>query len=78
MTHEQAYQWLHGDRVEYSMCRSAAEAMEAEINRLAAALQAVADLHPAHDSKEGFNEWGEADCFNQAQALARKALGIVA
>ncbi len=34
MTYEQAYQWLHGDRIEYSGCRAAAEAMEAEIVRL--------------------------------------------
>ena len=38
MDYETAYRWLHGDRVEYSGCRSAAEAMEAEIDRLRAAL----------------------------------------
>ena len=32
MDYETAYQWLHGDRVEYSGCRSAAEAAETEIN----------------------------------------------
>lgn len=36
MDYETAYRWLHGDRVEYSGCRSAAEAMEAEIDRLRA------------------------------------------
>lgn len=34
MNYEQAYQWLHGDRKEYSGCRAAAEAMEAEIKAL--------------------------------------------
>lgn len=31
MNYEQAYQWLHGDRTEYSGCRAAAEAMAARI-----------------------------------------------
>ncbi len=31
---EQAYEWLHKDRLEYSGCRAAAEAMRAEIDRL--------------------------------------------
>jgi hypothetical protein len=39
MNNEQAYQWLHGDRTEYSGCRAAAEAMEAEIKRLRDALK---------------------------------------
>lgn len=51
------------------------EELEIEKNSFAAALQAIADLHPEKDSKEGFNEWGEADCFNQAQSMARKTLG---
>ena len=34
MNYEQAYQWLHGDRVEYSGCRAAAECFEAEIREL--------------------------------------------
>ena len=41
MDYETAYRWLHGDRVEYSGCRSAAEAMEAEIDRLRAVLEAI-------------------------------------
>ena len=34
MNYEQAYQWLHGDRTEYSGCRAAAEAMEGEVREL--------------------------------------------
>lgn len=34
MNYEQAYQWLRGDRKEYSGCRAAAEAMEAEVQAL--------------------------------------------
>ena len=34
MNHEKARDWLHGDRVEYSGCRAAAEAMQYEIDRL--------------------------------------------
>lgn len=36
-------------------------------------LDAVIGLDPAHHSAEGFNEWGEADCFRQAQHRARVA-----
>lgn len=38
MNYEEAYRWLHGDRVEYSGCRAAAEAMEAKANALRGAL----------------------------------------
>ena len=41
---------------------------------LLAALKAIADLDPEEDSEEGFNEWGEADCFGQAQKIAKAAL----
>ena len=40
---------------------------------LLAALQAIADLD-AYDSPEGFNEWGEADCFHKAQDIANNIL----
>lgn len=39
------------------------------------ALVAIARLSPEEDSLEGFNEWGEADCFNKALAMAREVLG---
>jgi hypothetical protein len=41
---------------------------------LAEALRKIADLNPEVDSDEGYNEWGEADCFSQAQEIARAAL----
>ena len=34
MNFDEAYQWLHGDRTEYSGCRSAAEAMRREVEIL--------------------------------------------
>ena len=45
-----------------------------EIERLRVVLENIAELDPATNSTDGFNEWGEADCFNQAQQLARDAL----
>ena len=38
MDHMQAYQWLHGDRIEYSGCREAAEALMQRIRLLEAQL----------------------------------------
>jgi hypothetical protein len=38
-------------------------------------LEAIARLDPEKDSPKGFNEWGEADCFNKAQAMASEVLG---
>lgn len=42
--------------------------------KLLEALKRIADLNPDDNSTEGFNEWGEADCFQQAQTLARAAI----
>ena len=47
---------------------------DAELERLRAALTRIAALDPHTDSPEGYNEWGEADCFNQAKDIARAAL----
>ena len=41
------------------------------------ALERIASLDPDVDSDEGFNEWGEAECFNLAQNIAREALNKV-
>lgn len=41
---------------------------------LESALREIAALDPNTDSVEGFNEWGEADCFRKAQDRARAAL----
>ena len=38
------------------------------------ALQKIADLDPEEDSSEGYNEWGEAECFNIAQKIADAAI----
>jgi hypothetical protein len=44
------------------------------VEKLKTALEKIATLNPSNDSTEGYNEWGEADCFNQAQAIAWDAL----
>jgi hypothetical protein len=41
MNYEQAYQWLHGDRIEYSGCRASAEAMDSQVKALLSALEAI-------------------------------------
>ena len=53
-----------------------AQAMKngASANAYRAVLERIAALDPATDSEDGFNEWGEADCFNKAQAMARAVL----
>jgi hypothetical protein len=51
------------------LCEEAAD----EIERLRAALDRISALHPTVDSDEGYNEWGEAHCFNLAQEVARAA-----
>jgi hypothetical protein len=33
------------------------------------ALDAIRALHPS-DTEEGYNEWGEAECFHRAQRIA--------
>ena len=43
-----------------------------------AALLAIAALDPEKDSDEGFNEWGQAHCFNMAQDIAKAALAAEA
>lgn len=37
------------------------------------ALEAILELDPA-ETIEGYNEWGEALCFGQAQMIAEAAL----
>jgi len=41
---------------------------------LLAALEAIATLDPEHDSENGYNECGEAECFTKAQVIAQAAL----
>jgi hypothetical protein len=52
------------------------ESRAASFRGLQAALNKIAALNPETDSSEGCNEWGEADCFNKAQDIARGALGL--
>lgn len=44
-----------------------------ERNRYQKALKKIRRLNPA-DSPEGYNEWGEAYCFQRAKDLASEAL----
>lgn len=48
--------------------------LEQENAALRKALTEAAFLNPSVDSVEGYNEWGEADCFNKAQGIACAAL----
>ena len=41
------------------------------------ATEKIASLDPSTDSEEGYNEWGEADCFGQAQKIAKAALAAL-
>ena len=51
-----------------------AVAREMEIERLRAALRTISELHPDKDSDEGYNEWGEAECFGKAKELSNAAM----
>ena len=53
---------------------AALEAKAAVADELLAALLKIGGLDPAVDSDEGHNEWGEADCFRQAQSIANAAI----
>jgi hypothetical protein len=46
----------------------------ARVAELESVLRSIDDMDPAIDSDEGVNEWGEADCFRQAQRKAHAAL----
>jgi hypothetical protein len=48
--------------------------LNSDIANLKEALEKIATLNLSNDSTEGYNEWGEADCFKQAQAIAWDAL----
>lgn len=52
--------------------------LQAREARMAEALTRISSLSPSTDSKDGFNEWGEADCFNQAQEIAKQTLSTSA
>jgi hypothetical protein len=48
--------------------------LQAENEALRKALDRIAALDPSVDSDQGWNEWGEADCFDKAQEIAKAAL----
>lgn len=50
-----------------------AEETRRERNCYKKALKKIRLLNPA-DTEEGYNEWGEALCFNRAQEIANEAL----
>lgn len=50
---------------------------EAAVAKLIEVLRDIAALDPATDSNAGFNEWGEAECFNKAQEISRAALECI-
>ena len=51
-----------------------ARRLERERDALKAALEAIALINPDRNSDEGWNEWGEADCYKQILKLAHAAL----
>ena len=48
--------------------------LKIELARYKKALERINALDPLIDSDEGYNEWGEADCYRQARHLASEAL----
>lgn len=54
--------------------RAKADAAERRVGELEAVLHRISTMNAADDSDYGFNEWGEADCFNQVRVLATEAL----
>jgi hypothetical protein len=48
--------------------------VESELYRYFQALKRIAEMD-AHDSPDGYNEWGEASCFQECQKIACEALG---
>ena len=53
------------------------DALEAKLAIAVEALILVSKLDPSINSDEGYNEWGEADCFNQSQTIANVALATI-
>jgi hypothetical protein len=57
-----------------SLANEEAEQQTRLIARLQASLELICDLDPNIHSSDGMNEWGEADCFTQAQTIAKASL----
>lgn len=60
------------EAVEKTMCElyDELERVNGERDVMAAKLAGIVALGPSKDSDEGYNEWGEADCFRKAQVIA--------
>lgn len=41
------------------------------------ALLTISELDPEKDSDEGYNEWGQAECYYKAKALAHEAIAAM-
>ena len=50
------------------------EELQRENEELRKAVAYIAALDPEKDSEEGFNEWGETDCFRMSQSVAKAVL----
>lgn len=83
MNFYEAYQWLHGDRTEYSGCRSAAEAMRREVDilrkdaerwRHARRLFTVDDIESAQREHDSFGGMVSEDGCIQADAAIDAAM----
>jgi len=59
---------MHGD---FCKCY---DDLTAELDKYKAALEKIVNLESEKDSKSGFNEWGEAECFHNSQFIAKSAL----
>ena len=66
------------DNKEQQMDAELIRTLQQQVATLRAGLENIRDLDPSVDSDEGYNEWGEADCFRQGQRMARQALELAA
>lgn len=71
MNYAQAYEWLHGDRIEYSGCRSAAEAMSAELEALRKDAERYRWLRDPNNmrARELFRYYGDVDATELDAAI---------
>lgn len=61
---------LEGKTQSCSMC----EMYTRKAQKLAEALRKIEKLDPEVDTDQGFNEWGQAECFEKSQHIAKEAL----
>ena len=51
------------------------EDIKNELDKYKTALKSISRLNPTEDTEDGvWDEWGEAECFNMAQRIAREAI----